>query len=71
MLLLLGAAAGCSCAKKEEVSALKAQVSRLRETTEQSLNVANEARQIAEDSKSRSLRTEQAMNRTYKKSLQK
>jgi hypothetical protein len=62
---------GCSCAKKEELAALQREVADVRRISEESLNTANEARQTAQDSNSRTARIEEAVNRNFKKSMYK
>jgi hypothetical protein len=71
VLFLLSAATGCSYASKEEVSALRTEVAQVRRISEDSLSTANEARTIANDSNSRSTRIEEAVNRSFKKSMYK
>lgn len=71
VVCLMVAATGCSYASKEDVSALRTELSQVRRISEESLSAATEARQIANDSNSRSARIEEAVNRSFKKSMYK
>lgn len=68
---LTGLVAGCSCVKKEELDAVRAEAQESRRIAEQALNTANESRQSASDADARSKKVEEATNRSFKKSMYK
>ena len=62
--LLASGLVGCSCVKRSEFDALKAEVEQTKRISEQALATAN-------DAKMQSQRVEEAVNRGFKKSMYK
>ncbi len=71
LTVVLLTSTGCSYAKKAELDALRADLNRVERTSDQALNTANEARDTAGEANERSLRLEEMMNRSFKKSMYK
>lgn len=64
---------GCSSntATKDDIARLETQIGEVRRTAEESLNTANEARQVAQEGDARTRRMEEAVNRSFQKSMYK
>ena len=59
------------CATTSEVKMIKEETRNAQYTSEQALKVARESNRIAEEANSRSLRNEEMINRSFKKSMKK
>ena len=73
LALALVVCAGCSSntATKDDIARLESQIGDVRRTAEESLNTANEARQMAQEGDARTRRMEEAVNRSFQKSMYK
>ena len=69
--LCLSAAACSDCATKAELNALKADLQATKQTADQALVTAKDAKQIAENADARSMKAEEAVSRGFKKSMYK
>ena len=64
-------AVGCSCAKKDELDAVRIEASRANTKAEQALETAREANQRSADAVARAQQAEEAVSRGFKKSMRK
>ena len=62
---------GCSCAKKSELDAVRAELNSTKKIAEQALNTANEAQQSAQSAETRAKQANEAVSRGFKKSMYK
>lgn len=59
------------CATNSELAMVRDEAAAARRTADQALNTAIEARQIANESNTKSLRTEEMLNRSFKHAMRK
>ncbi len=69
--ILTGGVIGCSCVKKEELDAVRAEVVEARKTADEALSVAKTAEQHSRDAVARAQRSEEAVSRGFKRSMRK
>jgi len=62
-------AVGCSSVNKSDIDQLRAELSEVRATASKALSVAEQARTTADDAMDSSKRTEEIVNRSFKKSM--
>lgn len=71
ILAVTSASIGCSYAKQADVDALRADVKSISNQASQASADAADARRVAEEANRRSQSTEDALNRSFKKSMRK
>lgn len=71
-LLLVGLAlSACSTVSREEFDKLSADLQNTKQTADQALDNSSQARDLAKDAQARAARSEEAVNRGFKRSMYK
>jgi hypothetical protein len=68
---LLAGLSFVGCASRSSVEELRADLDMTRQTSEEALATAREAKQVASEADARSKRTEEVLNRSFKRSMYK